>query len=98
MTSLKPDDIVFIPFWIVMDFYDSSPPEPFIKAKIKSLYTKTMQSPNGVVQTQVCDLNMGKDHLVAYSIPTDYLIAPESLVEWADKISAWFKNYPSTLG
>lgn len=81
-----------------MDYYDNSPPDPFIKSTIVSIYNKNMRAQDGAVPVCVCDLQLGKSDLIAYAIPLDYIIRSADLNEWAIKIGDWFKNYPSTCG
>jgi hypothetical protein len=98
MTSpkLAIGDVVFVPFWVIIEYLDASPPAPFIKCEIVAMYIRTMQSPTGAVSTEVCDLKI-KEGLVAFTLPLDYLIQSKDLDSWADKISNWFKEYPKTL-
>lgn len=88
--------IVYVPFWIVLEYLDISPPDPFIKCTVMSVGRKTLHSPSGPVDGVVCDLNLGKDGLVAYSIPLDYVIQRKDLDEWAVRISKWFSDFPGT--
>ena len=98
MTSpkLAISDVVFVPFWVIIDYLDASPPAPFIKCEIVAMYIKTMQSPTGAVSTEVCDLKI-KEGLIAFTLPSDYLIQSKDLDAWAEKISNWFKTYPQTI-
>ena len=93
-TSLKPGDLAYVPFWVVQEFLDNTLPNPFIVGKVLSLGLRHANSPNGTIQFLACDFEIKPD-LIAPGLPVDYLIAPESLEEWANRISDWFKNYPN---
>lgn len=84
---------VFVPFWIMLDFLDASPPEPFIKCKILRIWTGNFQDANGPVARTACDLDLNKPDLIATGIPIAYLIKQDDLEEWVSKIADWFKNY-----
>lgn len=88
--------VIYVPFWILLEYLDISPPDPFIKCTVITIGRKTLHSPNGPVDGIVCDLDLGKDGLIAYSIPLDYVIQRKDLGEWAERISKWFSSFPST--
>lgn len=84
----------YVPFWVLLEFLDATPPNPFIEVEILSVDTKYGTSPDGPVEVPCCDLMCdGKRQLVANNIPAEYLIAPDNLREWADKIAEWFRDY-----
>lgn len=87
---------VYIPFWIIQDCLDISPPDAFVKCEVLKLYQRVADSPKGHVAYEVCDLKIKQD-LIAFAIPQDYIITSDNLVEWADKIASWFQTYPSRL-
>jgi len=96
LTDITPGTTVYVPFWIVLEYLDVSPPEPFIKSTVITIGRKILQSPTGPIDGIVCDLGLGKDGLVAYSIPLDYVIRKEELQSWAERIAKWFADFPST--
>ena len=84
----------FVPFWVLPEFLDASPPDPFVEVEVLAVDHRFAQSPEGPVQIAVCDLMCdGKRQLVANAIPAEYLIPPDELREWANKIADWFMNY-----
>lgn len=91
--NFKVGDECYVPFWILLDFVDATPPDPFIKCMIISLYEGTAHSPSGDITATFCDLNLGKDDLIASAMPVDYLIAQQDLKQWAENISKWFADY-----
>ncbi len=92
--SIKVGDTVFIPFWIVLEFLDAAPPDPFVKCQVINIGPRRANSPNGTIEYVACDLELGKKDLIANAIPADYLIEPSNLKEWAERIANWFKSYP----
>ena len=82
-------DEVWVPFWVLLEFLDNSPPDPFVKCKIVDIKQSKMFN-NEVVTT--CDLEIKKD-LIANTIPLSYLIDTENLNHWAAKIGQWFINF-----
>ena len=82
-------DEVWVPFWVLLEFLDNSPPDPFVKCKIVDIQrSKTF----GDEAIATCDLEIKKD-LMANTIPLSYLIDAENLNHWADKIGQWFINF-----
>ncbi len=94
--SLKPGDLAYVPFWVVLEFLDSTPSDPFVAGKILSLNLRHTKSPDGPTKFLACDFEIKPD-LVAPGLPVDYLITLDSLREWADKIADWFKTYPDRV-
>ena len=82
-------DEVWVPFWVLLEFLDNSPPDPFVKCKIVDIQQSKMFG--GEVVT-TCDLEIKKD-LIANTIPLSYLIDAENLNHWATKIGQWFINF-----
>jgi hypothetical protein len=95
MTSVDVGDTVYVPFWVVLDCLDTSPPSPFLKCKVLTTGERVLNSPTGTVIGRVCDIELGKEGLVANAIPQEYLILPNELNDWATKIAKWFSDYPS---
>jgi hypothetical protein len=89
-------DDAYIPFWVVLESLDAAPPAPFIKCRVRDIGPRRMQSPTGPTEYAGCDLEI-KPNLIAPGIPLDYLIKPEHLVEWANKLGDWFRDYPRSL-
>ena len=87
----------YVPFWVLLEFLDATPPNPFIEVVIISIDTKYGTNPDGPVRVLCCDLMCnGKRQLVANNIPAEYLIAPDNLREWADKIADWFSDFQAS--
>jgi hypothetical protein len=97
MTSVNVGSEVYIPVWIVLDFLDTSPPDPFIKCKIVTIGERVLNSPTGTVVGQICDVELGKDGLIANAVPVEYLILPHELQNWATNIAKWFSDYPELI-
>ena len=95
--DLKIGSIVYVPFWIVMECLDTTPPDPFIKCTIISFGQKSFQSPNGLVHELTCSLNLGKNCLNAYDIPICYILRKEELKEWTNKIINWFSEFTDRI-
>lgn len=84
----------YIPFWVILEYLDTAPPDPFIKVKVLSINTMSAISNSASIQVECCDLICNnKQQLIAYNIPSEYLINQDDLDEWAQKISDWFLNY-----
>ena len=90
-------DVVYVPFWIVLEYLDIEPPDPFVECIIIAIGERMSHSVDGPIKRTVCDLRLGKDNLIAYAVPANYLILLHDLNEWATKIGNWFKDYPNTL-
>lgn len=93
MRTITLNAVVYVPFWIVLDYLDIAPPHPFIKCTVININKKIMQSPNGNIELQVCDLELGKPDLIATSVPLSYIIVEDELKDWATKIANWFMDY-----
>lgn len=84
----------YIPFWVLLEYLDAAPPNPFIEVEVISLDTKYGSNPDGPVEVPCCDLRCdGKRQLIAHGIPTEYLIEQTDLKEWANKIADWFRSF-----
>jgi hypothetical protein len=92
-SSLKIGDKVYVPFWVVLEYFDVTPPDPFIECVVLNLEKATKISPNGSVSYDTCDLELGKSGLIAPEIPSEYVIVPDQLDYWANKIADWIKNH-----
>lgn len=90
--SLKVGDRAYVPFWVVLEFLDVTPPDPFVSGKIVGLGLRHLNSPSGPIQLTACDFEI-KPGLVAPGLPADYLIGPAELKDWAHKIATWFMSY-----
>lgn len=77
-------DKVYLPFWIVLEFLDQTPPDAFIPCFVRNSVTHD--------GTTFHELALYKPHseLVAYNIPAEYVIQPEDLMAWGLKIASWF--------
>lgn len=84
----------YVPFWVLLEFLDTSPPDPFVQVEVLSIETKYATGPEGPAEVPCCNLMCdGKQQLVAHNIPAEYLIAPDNLQEWANKIADWFREF-----
>lgn len=96
-TSTEPvqfavDQQVFVPFWSLLEFLDTTPPDPFLKCRITALFTRTLQSPDGPVVIPSCNLEI-KPGLMADGFPLEYLVGEGDLESWKRKIADWFLSY-----
>ncbi len=87
--SLKPGDTAFVPFWVVLEFIDATPPDPFVSGKILNIGTRHTKTPEGPYQFLACDFEIKPD-LIAPGLPLDYIIQESDLKDWARKIADWF--------
>lgn len=87
-------DEFYVPFWIILQFLDTAPPDPFIKMVVIEKKWNTAVSPDGPTEVLCCDLRCSKQHIIANDIPASYLIQPSDIGEWANKIADWFQNFP----
>lgn len=99
MTSLSYNvgDIVYVPFWVVIDALDTTPPHAFIKCRLLNLRQKVVTSPSGQTSIDVCDLELDKPGLVTSDLPLQYLITAAELPQWAERISKWFLDYTRAI-
>lgn len=102
MTSEGPDivqgDEYYLPFWVLLDYLGTARCDAFIKVKV--IETKVM---NNIYDGQLkhvncCDIEcVPSKHVptsfTAHNIPSEYLIKPAELQQWAAKISCWFADY-----
>lgn len=93
MNSINAGDDVYVPFWVLLDYYDNTPPDPFIKCNVINIYSKSMTGPTGDTNIMCVDLNLGKPDLFANAVPVDYAITELELPEWRQKIADWFLAY-----
>lgn len=84
----------YVPFWILLEFLDTAPPDPFIRVEVLAIEPRFASGPDGPIEVLCCDLICnGKRQLIANKIPAQYLIAPGDLPEWADRIANWFRDF-----
>lgn len=86
-------DEFYVPFWIVLPFLDTAPPDPFIKMAIIEKKWNRAVSPDGPIDVLCCDLKGQKQHIIANDIPVSYLIKLSDIEEWTNKIADWFRNF-----
>lgn len=89
-------DELYVPFWIILQFLDAAPPDPFIRGTVVDKKWNTGVSQDGPVEVLCCDLKCPKS-VFASDIPASYLIKPDCLPEWAERIGNWFRDFPSTI-
>lgn len=77
-------DKVYLPFWIVLEFLDQTPPDAFIPCFVRDSVTH-----DGITFHELALYRPDSD-LIAYNIPAEYVIQPEDLAHWGQKIAAWF--------
>jgi hypothetical protein len=82
----------YLPFWILLEFLDSTPPDPFVSVRIINMYQMSSINNGQKVVVECCDL-MIKNDLIANNIPTEFLIHEDDLQSWAKRISNWFLDY-----
>ena len=84
----------YLPFWVLLEFLDVTPPDPFVLVEVLSIEPKFGTTPNGPTEIPCCNLMCdGKKQLVAHNIPIEFLIAPEDLRKWANDIADWFREF-----
>ena len=96
--EFKVGDEAFLPFWIVLEFLDATPPAPFIRCRVLGIGTRELIGLGGKYSFEACDLNLGKPDLIAPGVPATYLIHRDDLREWANRIGNWFIDYQATEG
>lgn len=89
---IKSGDHVFVPFWVLQEYLDASPPDPFVYCKVLKTYATGVVGNNDLA-VDICDLEI-KQNLEAPAIPISYLIKPDEIEEWANKIGEWFLEFP----
>lgn len=92
MTS--PPELRYLPFWTLYEYIGDTPNRPWISVYIQKTYTRSARGPDGIRQYEAATIAIFKpdSELVAEDIPTDMLIEPDSLTEWAGKIAKWFTD------
>jgi hypothetical protein len=93
MSSISVGDAVFVPFWVLLEYYDATPPYPFIRCIVLNAYSRTMTGSDGNATVDYVDLSLGKPGLTANAVPAEVLISEGELPEWRQKISDWFLTY-----
>lgn len=84
----------YLPFWILLEFLDATPPDPFVSVRIVNMYQMSSMNDGQKTTIECCDLIINnKSDLTANNIPIQFLIHQEDLQSWAEKISNWFLNY-----
>lgn len=83
---------VYVPFWSLLEFLDSTPPDPFVKCRVTALYERNLNSPAGQVVVSCCNLEI-KPGLTADGMPVEYLVPEAELPNWMQKIADWFLSY-----
>jgi hypothetical protein len=79
-------DKVYLPFWIVLEYLDQTPPDAFIPCYI--LQSET----HGDTTFYEVALYEKESDLKAYNIPAQYVIKAEHLIEWGGRIADWFNE------
>lgn len=86
----------YVPFWVLLNYLDTTPPDPFIKVKLlKVTKTQTISADNDNVNFDyipTCSIEV-MPKVVANDIPRDYLIHKNDLSEWKQRLSQWFLEY-----
>jgi len=95
-------DSFYIPFWVLLEYLDTTPSDPFISAKILNIKTLNATTSDGHKLVQCCDIEClshqgQKMSFTVCNVPVEYLIRPDSLRDWADKISKWFIGYVDNI-
>lgn len=95
-------DKYYIPFWILLEYLDHAPLDPFIQAEIINIKEMNSTKSDGMHKILCCDIDCLSQQDKQYrfkvdNLPCEYLIAPKDLSDWADKISKWFKKFPENI-
>lgn len=95
MTKI-PDKEYYVPFWIVLNYLDNTPPDPFIRVQLIEV-TKTPVIDSSVEGTQresvsTCTVQI-LPGVMARDIPLSYLLHKDDLTEWGQRIAQWFTDY-----
>lgn len=98
LTNPAIGDKYYIPFWVLLEYLDNAPSDPFISATIINIKSLNATTPAGIQQVTCCDLeclsHLDKvNQFTVYNIPLEYLIKPSALRDWAHRISQWFLEY-----
>lgn len=94
MQDISIGSTYYIPFWVLLEFLDATPPDPFIKVQIVNLHDMSAMANDVPMKVKCCDIIIdGKSGLIANNIPTEYLIEPAELPNWAERIANWFKEF-----
>jgi hypothetical protein len=90
----------YVPFWILLEFLDITPSDPFITATVTNIKYLNSMSGGQVKQVECCDLEcrsrQDKSVFSVQNIPSNYLIKPDELSSWANNISKWFLDFAKT--
>lgn len=91
MNTISESDKVYLPFWVLLD-YIRSPEIPFVECKVLRVYSTVMFKNMEALEVECCDLAL-QDGQIATAIPSEYLISPSEINDWAKKIADWFLSY-----
>lgn len=104
MTSISPalGEIYYIPFWVLLEYLDNTPSDPFLQVRVINLKSLSSTTTDGVQAVACCDIEClsrldKKTSFNVSNVPVDYLIEATSLKTWASRISQWFLEYPDHI-
>lgn len=83
--------MMYIPFWVLLEYINPSSQEPFVKCKVLKEYTSNRVDTGEPIA--VCDIQL-ESQIIVECIPCTYLINESNLRKWATDIGNWFRDYP----
>ena len=93
-TEIFVDGYYYLPFWIIQQFLDINPPDPFVKCKVVRLTQDHISGEAGTELLDTCDIELPTG--TAQGVPRSYLICKHELKEWAQKFAEWFLSFAET--
>lgn len=86
----------YMPFWILMNYLDSEPPDPFVKVKLLRLTNTEVATPDAESvkfdYAETCTVEV-LNGIEADTIPRSYLLHKDELSMWAKKLADWFVGF-----
>jgi len=93
-TKIFIDGYYYLPFWVVQEYLDVDPPDPFVKCKVIRLTQMNLAGDTGLAHLDTCEVELPTG--IAPNVPQSYLITKENLQEWAQRFAEWFITFAET--
>ncbi len=83
--------IYYLPFWVIQQYMDTTPPDPFMACKLVRLTDTETLADSGVAFIPTCEIEVKTGLII--DVPRNYLIRKDQLNEWAARFAQWFVDF-----